>query len=198
MSYAPMGKTLPNPITDYQVALLVAKILRSEHLKSDAVVKRIARATGVHVETVKKWYNGQHAPSAAHLVILMRTYPSIYQTVMGLAELIPSDPGPCGGPSLSSNRIKSEIYTDNFVGINVLVPLALKGKLNERQLWFMGQLQQKIPVRGNDIVRVWGVSTRTAERDVAYLVAMNTVNHRGSRKTGRYLIKQYFALISVQ
>ena len=186
MSYALMGKTLPNPITDYQVAMLVAKILRTEHQETDAVVKRIARATGANIETVKKWYNGQNAPSAAHLITLMRTYPAIYHAVMGLAELIPPDPGPCGGPSLSPNRIKSEIYTDNNVGINVLVPLALKGKLNERQLWFLGRLQQKEAARGTDIALVWGVTARTTERDVAGLVALGAVCHRGSRKTGQY------------
>lgn len=190
MSYPVMGKTLPNPITDYQVALLVAKILRAEHIQSDAVVKRIARATGAHTETVKKWYNGQNAPSAAHLITLMRTYPTIYQTVMGLAEWTPFDPSPCGGLSLSPNRIKSEIYTDNFVGINVLVPLALNAKLNERQLWFLGQLQQKGAVRGSDIARVWDVTERTAERDVAALVAAGLVFYRGSRKVGKYLLRR--------
>ena len=194
MSCPVMGKTLPNPITDYQVALLVAKILRAEHLQSDAVVKRIARATGANTETVKKWYNGQNAPSAAHLITLMRTYPSIYQTVMGLAELIRPDPGPCGGPSLSPNGIKSEIYTDNFVGINVLVPLALKGKLNERQLWFLGRLQQKETVRGNDIALVWGVTARTAERDVAALVAVDLVFYRGPRKIGKYQLRPLLGL----
>jgi hypothetical protein len=194
MSYALMGKTLPNPITDYQVALLVAKILRAEHLQSDAVVKRIARATGANTETVKKWYNGQNAPSAAHLITLMRTYPSIYQEVMGLAELIPPDPGPCGGPSLSPNRIKSEIYTDNFVGINVLVPLAMTGKLNERQFWFLGQLQKKATVRSGDIVRVWRVTARTAERDVATLVAGGLVFYAGPHKVGKYQLRPLLGL----
>lgn len=194
MSFAMMGKTLPNPITDYQVALLVAKILRAEHQKTDAVVKRIARATGTNTETVKKWYNGQNAPSAAHLITLMRTYLAIYHAVIGLAELIPLDPGPCRGPSLSPNRIKSEVYTDNFVGINVLVPLAVKGKLNERQLWFLGQLQKKAPVRGGDIVRVWSVTGRTAERDVATLVAAGLVFYAGPRKMGKYQLRSMVGL----
>lgn len=195
MSYDPMGKVLPKLITNTKVATLVAKILRAEHLHTDAVVKRIARATGANTETVKKWYNGQNAPSVAHLIILMRTYTSIYQTVMGLAELIPSDPGPSRGLSLSQNGIKSEIYTDKNVGINVGVPLALKGKLNERQIWFYGQLQQKTRVRARDIVQVWSVTSRTAERDVARLVAIGAVYRRGSRKAGGYLIKPHVALI---
>ena len=73
MSYLMKGKTLPNPIYDYQVALMVSQILREEHLQIDAGIKRIARATGANTETVKKWYNAHNTPSAANLMTLMRT-----------------------------------------------------------------------------------------------------------------------------
>ena len=82
-----------------------------------------------------------------------------------------------------------EIYTDRFVGINVQVPLQLSGKMNERQLWFLGELQQHRTVRAQDICKVWGVTLRSAERDIAQLLATGIVVYRGSRKSGEYLIK---------
>ena len=61
--------------------------------------------------------------------------------------------------------------------------------MNERQLWFLGQLQQHRTVRAYDIQRTWGVTLRSAERDIAQLIAAGVVVYHGSRKVGAYLIQ---------
>jgi predicted HTH transcriptional regulator len=188
MSYALMGKTLPNPIHDYQVALLVAKILRAEHQETDAVVKRIARATGANTETVKKWYNAQNTPSAANLMTLMRTYPSLYEAILKLTQVSSLSEGPDRALFLSQKRIEADIYRDKSVTINIHVTATAMGNLNLRQAWFMSELYQGVVVRAADIAGVWSINIRTAKRDVAQLVRFGVIIYQGSKKTGAYMI----------
>ena len=187
MSYLMKGKTLPNPIYDYQVALMVSQILREEHLQIDAGIKRIARATGANTETVKKWYNAQNTPSAANLMTLMRTYPSLNEAILKLTQISPLSEGPDRAFSLSQKGIVSEVYRDKSVTINIQVAAMAMGNLNLRQAWFVSELYQGVVLRAADIAAVWSVNIRTAKRDISNICEAGLIRFIGSKKSGRYI-----------
>jgi hypothetical protein len=78
------------------------------------------------------------------------------------------------------------IYPERNFVINVTLHPAVTGKLNPRQLWFLGLLQRHHKIKADDIASTWNVSTRTAQADIAGLVAAGLVHLVGARKTGWY------------
>lgn len=90
--------------------------------------------------------------------------------------------------ALPSSEVMSAIFWNcvRIVTINVSVNLGLAGKLNQRQLWFLGELQNHKEVRAEDIATAWEVALRTAKRDVAGLSAAGMIRFVGARKTGWY------------
>ena len=61
-------------------------------------------------------------------------------------------------------------------------------QLNQRQLWFLGELQKNAPMRVSDITEIWGVVARTAKRDLAQLVALRMVVFTGTKRHGHYIL----------
>jgi len=61
--------------------------------------------------------------------------------------------------------------------------------LNQRQLWFIKQLQAGRSIKAEDIVRQWGIGIATAKRDVATLKKHDLIEFVGAAKTGRYQLK---------
>lgn len=188
MSVLSNDQVLHTQITDRQVAVLVAQALRHEHAATDAVVKRIARATQASPTTVRKWYEGQNAPSSANLLTLMGTYEGVLQTmlhILGRGELLESENK---GGDAPLNALRQAVYGDRFVTINVVVSAKAASHLNQRQLWFVGQLQQDVVARAEDISLVWEISLRTAKRDIAGLVRAKVIQFSGARKKGRFVL----------
>ncbi len=58
--------------------------------------------------------------------------------------------------------------------------------INERQTWFLNRLRACEPVRPKDLADHFGVSLRTARRDVGTLTDLGLVTFEGSKKTGAY------------
>lgn len=174
MSFSKMGKTLPNFLFDKGVAAIVANALRSAHQNDSSAVKRIARNTGVSTHAVKKWYEAKSAPEATHLLVLAVCYPEIQNKLNKMIDQARelwknSDAEAAVAGAKNSRRTTKgdEIYTDKFVGINVRINRAIAAKLNARQLWVLGQMQMGRSVKPVQIADLWGVSLRTAERDVS-------------------------------
>lgn len=61
--------------------------------------------------------------------------------------------------------------------------------LNERQRWFLQQLQLGHHVSPDDIAQYWNKSVATVERDIAGLRKQNLIEFVGAPKTGHYRIK---------
>jgi 1,4-dihydroxy-2-naphthoyl-CoA synthase len=59
-------------------------------------------------------------------------------------------------------------------------------KLNARQLWFLGKLQQGAQLRSTAIVNEWAVSQAVAQRDVRKMVEMELITYRGAPRNGCY------------
>ena len=60
--------------------------------------------------------------------------------------------------------------------------------INERQRWFIEQIAQEERVTSADLAKAFGVSIRTAKRDLAALQEAGIIQFIGSRKAGRYEI----------
>ena len=61
--------------------------------------------------------------------------------------------------------------------------------LNERQRWFLQQLELGHRVSPDDIAQYWRKSVATVERDIAGLRKQNLIEFVGAPKTGHYRIK---------
>lgn len=58
--------------------------------------------------------------------------------------------------------------------------------MTPRQRWFFEALQAGRQVRVADLGKRWGISTKTARRDIAALKAIGVIEFVGSRRSGRY------------
>ncbi len=83
------------------------------------------------------------------------------------------------------------IYTDKFVSINVNIPSSVIEKLNKRQLWFLGLLQQNQNVKAEDIATAWQINMRSAWRDITSLSNLGLIQFLGAKRTGKYRLLDY-------
>jgi Fic family protein len=63
-------------------------------------------------------------------------------------------------------------------------------KLNQRQLWFIGELQNGKHIGVNEIAKTWQKSYRTSKRDIQGLTKIGLVDRIGARKNGYYSLNQ--------
>lgn len=181
MSRAPIDRKRNAPITP----ALMAKALRQDYRQTDSAVKQIARATGVHPTTARKWYDGENLPLLPHVMALVKTSPTIRDIVLSELLHTPQSP-PRGHPS---EYPQNGIYTDMDVSIKLRIPRQVLASLNGRQLWFLGQMQQRNVLSASDLAAIWAVSKRTAWRDIARLQALGLVLFLGARKNGCYVLR---------
>ncbi len=170
-----------NRITDLELAELVAAALRQDYGDLPSAVKQIGRRTGANLRAIKNWYEARHAPSSSHLLTLARSSPGILKLVLeqvGGSDLF--DAFQLLGGQSAAQKIRPP-----HVPINVPIKTSLP-ILNERQSWFLEALENEIQVRITDIAARYGVSLKTAKRDVAWLKSCNLILFIGARKTGRY------------
>ena len=193
MSFAKNDQILPPIVTDKELAILVQKILRHEYKNRSAAVKRIGKKTGIELRAIRDWYEGRKPPKSIHLLLLATHYQEVLLLVMkliGRTDLwvayqqyinsLNTDPGE------PKNPLSETIYSARSCTINVTLNIESAGKLNQRQLWFLGLLQQGHKIKAADIMAVWKVSFRAAKYDVAGLADLELVRFVGARKTGYY------------
>lgn len=193
MSFAKNDQILTPAIAEEVLTFLVQKILRQEYKNQNAAVKRIGQKTGLELRAIRNWYEGRKPPKSAHLLILARHYPQVLQEVIklvGYVDLWTTGEQTSYSPNSISNESEmlssGKIYSARFCTINVKFNIEIGGKLNQRQLWFLGLLQQGYKIRATDIISMWRVSARAAKYDIEGLVTLDLIRFVGSRKTGNY------------
>lgn len=176
MSFSKKDHYFPCTISDEMIAKSVAAALRQEHANISAALKHIEGVTGIPAKTASKWYTGRYAPKSRHLLILAAHYPEVLQAVcelMGMdavwrhavsARLVETMRSQLNARWEKWN--KSSMEMDKFVLIRVRLDAHKAIQLNQRQLWFLGQLQQGYTMRAEDLVDTWHVHAKTARRDV--------------------------------
>lgn len=182
-------------ISDTELAKLVAAGLRKDYGDLPSAIKEIGLKTGANLRAIKNWYQGRNAPSSSHLLTLARSSPSILQIVLeqvGGADLRDAfmllEMGHNKGMDAKTILKTASEITENSFRIHVDISPAMAGKLNERQLWFLGILQQGQKLKTADIAAQWGVTDRSARGDVAALTELGLIRLAGSRKAGWYVL----------
>lgn len=176
----------PKAISDIELAEIVGSALKADFGDNGSAIKQIGRLTNANLRAIKNWYQGRHAPSAGHLLLLARSSPSLLRFVLGQV----------GGADLfdavellgNANKYRQDntIYSAENCTIDENIVPQLMRMLNQRQHWFLLQLQQRRHVRADDIVKEWGVSIRSAKSDIGGLLKLNKIRYVGAKKTGFY------------
>ncbi|MER2507486.1 MAG: DeoR family transcriptional regulator [Amaricoccus sp.] len=60
------------------------------------------------------------------------------------------------------------------------------GSPDQRQAWFLEAVAAGRPIAAAEILEHWGVSEKTARRDIATLTASGLIRFVGTRRSGRY------------
>jgi hypothetical protein len=195
-------------------AEMIAVALRAELGATHRATKTVMRWTGASERTVKNWLSGLHGPGGEHLIVLMRESETMLETVLAAADrrdaivaarmlaahgtmveamalveqertdLKRADALGVGRPGGEVARAPDDPENDRVID-PVVNPTSGDG-LNPRQHWYLEALASGQDVRVSNLQRRWGVSEKTARRDVAALKARGMIEFVGSFRTGRY------------
>lgn len=169
----------------------MAETLQKTYNNAGSAIKKIGRDTGMSLSSIGKWYQGKYPPKSAHLLQLASMYPELLNGILlliGKGDLIPSDTAGTSRANIVDVTTSSHIYRVKYVPINVSANNHIAMKLNQRQLWFVSKLQQGERTKASDIAFYWGVSEKTAKRDIARLQNYDMIRFYGARKNGYYVI----------
>lgn len=182
-------------IIEEKIPESIAQALRREYGEFHSAVKVIGRMTGAHPRAIRNWYEDRNAPNFKHLVLLAQHTDIIIEAFLALAgrhDIWKIYQAHYWGRNLPLPSPKpayiGEVYGDKSVTINVAIDFGAVGSLNQRQLWFIGQLQQKRRPKVEEIAQTWNVTLRTAKRDAATLVDRELIHFIGAKKTGFYAL----------
>lgn len=168
---------------------LVSSALRGAYAGESSPVKKISQRTGIAPDSIKRWYTSKKAPSLGHFLILMRTYPVIFEMFLkasGHGYLIAYIRPLAEDNAENSASLSAPEGDISDVPINIIdVPINF---LNERQDWFLILLQDTNEGRAEHIAAEFGVSLKTARRDIEKLKEVGKIRFVGAKKTGRYKI----------
>jgi hypothetical protein len=196
MSPLQIERDLLPKITDAMIAKRVSDALRHEHADIHSAIKQIERITGINALTASNWYKGRYAPKARHLLMLASYYPQILYAVCEMMSTTPVWQNGIDTQMVEAMQKnlehqwqgwkKSPAIGDRSVTIRVRVDRHYAGQMNQRQLWFLGQLQQGHAIHINDLMTVWQIHQRTAKRDVSGLLTAGLIVPVRSGRTCRY------------
>lgn len=188
MSFEKLDQTFPTKlakISDEEMIKIIAKSLRADFEDIPSAIKVIGQKTNINPRSIRNWYEAKNLTSAANLIVLARVSPTLMKFI--LDQL--------GGPSLYElyqlcyehcNNKNTSQYQATYSTKNdpVNVPI----KLNQRQKWFLLQLQTGHKKSADHIAQQFNISLKTAKRDIADLKDKGKIRFRGSKKTGYYVL----------
>lgn len=197
-------------------ALIVADALATELGDTHRAAKILMGWTGAGERTVKHWLAGAHGPGGGHLLVLMQESEEVFSAVVaacGRADRVSvartssgsdlrSHPAGAWRVDQSSGRLDAERAAragtndrdhdrirdrDDDRDPAGAVPRSA-GSPDQRQAWFLEAVAARRPTAAADIVERWGVSEKTARRDIATLTASGLIRFVGTRRSGRYRV----------
>lgn len=196
MSPRKIRKTLLNKIDDQIIASEVSQALRHAYTELTTAIKWIERITSIEAETASKWYRGLHTPKSAHLLTLAGYYPEVLQALCKLIgrEDLWHAAMQNNIPHAMRSQILEKHPNHRFRGDKIVTPKGrpdskIHDRFNQRQRWFLEQLQQGYRLQTKDIMIVWDVHARTAKRDIAGLSATGWVKFVIQGNSGWYSLR---------
>lgn len=196
MSFIKKDRLFPSQFEngeDPDITKIIAESLRNEYQEIHSAIKVIGQQTGAHPRAIRNWYEGINAPNCSNLVVLAQHTPVLLKAFLDVTghktvwEFYERN----GNRYDYAMRIKKfsapgMVFSDRFVTINVTLDRKKAGDLNQRQLWFLSQLQAKGGPNAEEIAQIWGVTLRSARRDIAGLIDKRFIRFTGCNKTGFY------------
>jgi len=175
------------------VANMCSDALRKEHENDSSSVKHIEAKTRISGNTISKWYRAINAPKSAHLLVLAAIYPEVLKGLLFIIGrediwrfcLLNNIPAKMERVH-DKNGGASALYSDKYVHIDVVLNREFMVQLNQRQLWFLGELQQERSVRANEIAEIWKKTLRTTRRDIQEIMNLGLIEHCGAQRNGHY------------
>ncbi len=211
----PRGHAAMQPMSPY--AQLIAAALRSSLDDTHRAIKTVMVWSSANERTVKHWLSGTHGPHGDYLLVLLGKSDAVVDALIGtlppdrLTELaIRLIRRGGGGHRLSSDTLAQFSEALGPTTMRPTMPALLRNPnsdpndpdhalngdpdsldgysdLNNRQLWFLRQLDSGRQIRARDIRRQHNVSEKTARRDIAGLHRLNIIKYVGSRRRGQYV-----------
>lgn len=179
-------------------AEIIASLLRQEHGDSHRAVKQLMRQTGASERTVKHWLAANHGPDNVYLLRLIATSPVIRAFVQGVIEMGVRGQQRADRELLehragSSNRTPGHVGSGHIASDDPIndpdrdrISDPMTEPLKGRQQWFLERVVRGVRSTAGDIERHWGVSPKTARRDIAALRQAGLIHFAGARRNGRY------------
>lgn len=175
-------------VSSLKLAKIISVLLHRDFGQSPSPIKQIGQATNINLRLIKNWYQAKNAPSSNHLITLARSSPSVLKYILiqiggnNLWEVFKffSIYKSTDSDTLLHSVLSVKISTQN-VPINVPI-----NNLNPRQKWFLKVLQVHGQAYTKDIKMHFGVSLKTAKRDIKILVSAGIIKFSGSKKSGFY------------
>lgn len=183
-------------------ARTIAELLRKEHGDSHRAIKQLMRQTSASERTAKHWLSAQHGPDTIYFLRLMVSSPVIRAFVLGLIE------GPTSKASADpvdrfSRTAARRAYTIGEVAGELAAMDVQQDdprsdterdpindpeppEINERQRWFLVQIETRKRYGAREIMTAWQVSLKTARRDIGALQKALLLEYVGSPRKGRY------------
>src|SRR5262249_39373011 len=163
-------------------------------------VKTVMRWTGASERAVKNWLAGDAGPQGHYLIKILRYSNAALETILAASRrievlefLIQTSGAPGNGDRTTRNGPirggqSGSVSTKNDNGPNggpVRDPVD-DPDLNHRQRWFLTAVKEGRRVSARTIRREFGVSEKTAKRDIAGLKARSLLQFVGTRRRGNY------------
>lgn len=168
--------------------------LYKEHEGQSSVAKHIARSTNISVATVQHWMRHAYLPKSADLLKLMAFYPEVLRVILehvGAPELWDAALQENLPERMRKRRQENQPLRGDIPIILHVTPYAKnaagKAEWNIRQEWFLREVSTRQDCQSKDIERQWGVTLRTAKRDIAGLVATGAIRFLKSGRGGYYI-----------
>jgi len=156
----------PALIADAKLARMIAAALHQDYGDMPSPVKHLGLQTGINLRAIKNWFQAHHAPSSRHLLALAGVSPSVLRLILE-----------CTGEA------EKNFAAD--VPLNVPIKPA-PANHNKRQAWFLRSLRRGLKTTARNIQMNYGVTLKTARRDIAGLKKQGLIRFIGARKTGYY------------
>jgi hypothetical protein len=145
--------------------------------ESEAVYEAVLTAAGRRDAVIAARMLAAHGRVAEVMAVVRREMSgSAEESAMDLDQR-------AGRGGRGSDDRKNDRISDRNRGLSGPAP---EERLNPRQRWFFEALAAGREVRAGDLRRRWGVSEKTARRDVAALKHCGMIEFVGPPKTGRY------------
>jgi hypothetical protein len=162
----------------------------------------VMRWTGASERAVKNWLAGENGPQGHYLIKILRHSNATLEAVLAASRrkhllefLIQTTGAPADGdrgmrkePNHPGGSGKARIQDDNDPDGDPIVDPVDDPDLNKRQRWFLTAVIEGRRVSARAIKNEFGVSEKTAKRDIAGLKARSLLQFVGTRRRGSYKV----------